>query len=603
LTAVACSVCGQEAIAAKTEHTYTDENDTTCDNAGCEYTREIGGGTGGGEAHEHTPEVIPAVEATCTKTGLTEGSKCSACGEILIAQEEIPMLEHDWDEGKETREPTCTKEGEKTYTCKSEGCGETKTEPIAKVEHAYTESVIKQPTCTTKGIKLYTCSVCGTTKTESIAKIDHTYSEGYTDNGNGTHSRVCVCGASLTAKHTFDENSCTACGAKPETIFDLGGVGQKTEYVGNEAQSKPDNSNGFDSLAYTSIASATVTEVADKTDHFYWDAAVKAESAQLHAAYTDESLHFAFEIVRPQNATGKMTFVIKTAQGTVEFTSENGDVKAIVTATVGEKETVVYTLDVNRSALFGASPAAMVLLSTGDDEQLNVGATYTDDSENTLNLGTQASETVTNEESGETLITKDENAGLNIMLTAANDEGEVVDEPKYNAQITSTTEGQNSVEIDVFGIYNVGGAAAEVVCVDINWADDVVFEYVVGKQWDDKNHTVIDTTGSWSVTPMMIEVVNHSNQKIGAALSFEAVDVAEDGIEGIEGKFIAESTTDMDAVTAAEAVNSVEIISAATNNAAEAETVYFYITGGTLDSTVTNATLGTITVTITAKGN
>ena len=60
----------------------------------------------------------------------------------------------------------------------------------------------------------------------------------------------------------------------------------------------------------------------------------------------------------------------------------------------------------------------------------------------------------------------------------------------------------------------------------------------------------------------------------------------------------------MDAVTAAEAVNSVEIISAATNNAAEAETVYFYITGGKLESTVSEgAVLGTITVTITAKGN
>ena len=44
----------------------------------------------------HTEEVIPAVEATCTETGLTEGVKCSVCGEILVAQEVVPALGHDW---------------------------------------------------------------------------------------------------------------------------------------------------------------------------------------------------------------------------------------------------------------------------------------------------------------------------------------------------------------------------------------------------------------------------------------------------------------------------------------------------------------------------
>ena len=42
----------------------------------------------------HTPEVIPAKAATCTETGLTEGSKCSVCGEVLTAQKVIPALGH-----------------------------------------------------------------------------------------------------------------------------------------------------------------------------------------------------------------------------------------------------------------------------------------------------------------------------------------------------------------------------------------------------------------------------------------------------------------------------------------------------------------------------
>lgn len=46
---------------------------------------------------EHTPIVVPAKAATCTKTGLTEGSKCQRCEKILTAQETIPALGHDWN--------------------------------------------------------------------------------------------------------------------------------------------------------------------------------------------------------------------------------------------------------------------------------------------------------------------------------------------------------------------------------------------------------------------------------------------------------------------------------------------------------------------------
>ena len=44
----------------------------------------------------HTEEVIPAVEPTCTETGLTEGKKCSVCGEIPVAQKETAALGHEW---------------------------------------------------------------------------------------------------------------------------------------------------------------------------------------------------------------------------------------------------------------------------------------------------------------------------------------------------------------------------------------------------------------------------------------------------------------------------------------------------------------------------
>ena len=44
----------------------------------------------------HTEEVVPAVPATCTEDGLTEGKKCAVCGETLVAQEVIPALGHSW---------------------------------------------------------------------------------------------------------------------------------------------------------------------------------------------------------------------------------------------------------------------------------------------------------------------------------------------------------------------------------------------------------------------------------------------------------------------------------------------------------------------------
>ena len=45
--------------------------------------------------------------ATCTETGLTAGSKCSVCGEVLTAQEVVPALGHKFENG------VCTVCGEK----------------------------------------------------------------------------------------------------------------------------------------------------------------------------------------------------------------------------------------------------------------------------------------------------------------------------------------------------------------------------------------------------------------------------------------------------------------------------------------------------------
>ena len=47
----------------------------------------------------HTEETIPGTAATCTKTGLTDGKKCSTCNEVLVEQEVILMQAHDYVDG------------------------------------------------------------------------------------------------------------------------------------------------------------------------------------------------------------------------------------------------------------------------------------------------------------------------------------------------------------------------------------------------------------------------------------------------------------------------------------------------------------------------
>ena len=68
----------------------------TCTGCGDTYTEEI-------PALGHTKVIDPAVPATATTTGLTEGSHCSVCGKILKYREVVPKLTappstKDWKE-------------------------------------------------------------------------------------------------------------------------------------------------------------------------------------------------------------------------------------------------------------------------------------------------------------------------------------------------------------------------------------------------------------------------------------------------------------------------------------------------------------------------
>ena len=108
----------------------------------------------------HTEVIDEAIEATCTKTGLTEGIHCSVCNAVIKAQETVPATgKHSFGDWKITKAATCTVTGTKTRTCSV--CGKVETATIAKTAHQYVDTVVK-PTYTAKGYTLHKCSVCGT---------------------------------------------------------------------------------------------------------------------------------------------------------------------------------------------------------------------------------------------------------------------------------------------------------------------------------------------------------------------------------------------------------------------------------------------------------
>jgi len=55
---------------------------------------------GSSGVHEHIPDIVAGVNATCISTGLTEGSKCSICGKTLKKQETLPKVDHRFEDGK-----------------------------------------------------------------------------------------------------------------------------------------------------------------------------------------------------------------------------------------------------------------------------------------------------------------------------------------------------------------------------------------------------------------------------------------------------------------------------------------------------------------------
>ena len=78
----------------------------------------------------HNKQTLPAIESTCTETGLTEGNACSTCGAIFTEQTVIPAKGHSFGDWVVVKKATEIEEGLKERYC---NCGEKESETIAKI--------------------------------------------------------------------------------------------------------------------------------------------------------------------------------------------------------------------------------------------------------------------------------------------------------------------------------------------------------------------------------------------------------------------------------------------------------------------------------------
>ena len=165
--------------------------------------------------HVHTEEVIPAVAPTCTSIGLTEGKKCTECGEILVAQEQVAALGHT-EVVVPAKEATCTTIG-LTEGKKCSACDAVIVEQKVIDAKGHTEVVIDAvaATCTATGLtEGKQCTVCEkiTVAQQEVAALGHTWGEDVTV----TVEPTCA----LDGKGTV---ACTVCSATSEVAVDATG--------------------------------------------------------------------------------------------------------------------------------------------------------------------------------------------------------------------------------------------------------------------------------------------------------------------------------------------------------------------------------------------
>ena len=123
-----------------------------------------------------------------------------------------PDHTHTWVEQPGPSIIDCSLDRTKTYKC---SCGETKTETIPAPGHDLKDWVVTPATCTKDGQKTTSCKRCNAGFTVDIPATGHIWSAWIKETGL-VHKRTCSeCGAEETENHNIPAGSvtCTDCGA------------------------------------------------------------------------------------------------------------------------------------------------------------------------------------------------------------------------------------------------------------------------------------------------------------------------------------------------------------------------------------------------------
>lgn len=264
-----CSVCGETKDVTLSnplgEHSWDNgkvTKEATCTEDGektytctvCNTTKtEVIPATG----HQHK-EVKNAKKATCTEDGYTGDTYCKDCGTKLESGTVINKLGHTWDNGVITKEATETKEGVKTYTCKT--CGETKTESIPVTSHHWDQGTItKKATCTENGEKTHHCTDEGCDKTyvETIPATGHQHTELRNEKK-----------ATCTEEGYTGDTYCTDCGE----LIKKGSVTEKANHNWQLTKEEKATCEKDGSKTYTCAdCKETKTETIPATGHKFGD--------------------------------------------------------------------------------------------------------------------------------------------------------------------------------------------------------------------------------------------------------------------------------------------------------------------------------------------
>ena len=138
--------------------------------------------------------------------------------ECTLCKHTTEKVEHVWNEGVVTTEPTCTTAGVKTFTCE---CGVTKTEEIPMLEHVFDQKIETEDylatsaTCTAKATYYYSCE-CGAKGTETFESggmLAHQYVVKHDETQHWNECSVCgYIDETSREEHSYTDGKCE-CGA------------------------------------------------------------------------------------------------------------------------------------------------------------------------------------------------------------------------------------------------------------------------------------------------------------------------------------------------------------------------------------------------------